>query len=46
MVFARHGASPNAEDAKLLGESLVFPFSGKVAKTRFMKGGICFNHCS
>ncbi|CCO31183.1 hypothetical protein BN14_05218 [Rhizoctonia solani AG-1 IB] len=37
MVLARYGDSTDPKDAELLGESIVMPFSGKVAKTRFLK---------
>ena len=39
MVVARFGDSISLEDAKVLGESLQMPFSGRVAKSRFLKGG-------
>ncbi|KAF8676951.1 NADH:flavin oxidoreductase / NADH oxidase family [Rhizoctonia solani] len=37
MVLARYGESVSQQDAKLLGESITMPFSGKVAKSRFFK---------
>ncbi|KAG9086858.1 hypothetical protein FRC06_002851 [Ceratobasidium sp. 370] len=40
MVLERYGGSPVAEDAKLLGESITLPFSGRVAKSRFLKGAM------
>jgi hypothetical protein len=40
MVLARYGDVITPEDAKLLGESITMPFSGKVAKSRFFKAGV------
>ncbi|EUC56005.1 NADH:flavin oxidoreductase/NADH oxidase [Rhizoctonia solani AG-3 Rhs1AP] len=40
MVLARYGDSVSQEDAKLLGESIKMPFSGKVAKSRFLKAAL------
>ncbi|QRV93333.1 NADH:flavin oxidoreductase/NADH oxidase [Ceratobasidium sp. AG-Ba] len=40
MVLGRLGDSLSLEDAKLLGESIHLPFSGKVAKSRFLKGAM------
>ncbi|KAF8732474.1 NADH:flavin oxidoreductase / NADH oxidase family, partial [Rhizoctonia solani] len=40
MVLARYGDSTASEDAKLLGESIQMPFSGRVAKSRFLKGAM------
>ncbi|KAF8729326.1 NADH:flavin oxidoreductase / NADH oxidase family, partial [Rhizoctonia solani] len=52
MVLARYGDSISSEDASLLGESIRMPFSGRVAKSRFLKGGtfsnflfMIQNHC-
>jgi hypothetical protein len=43
MVLARYGDSVSQQDAKLLGESITMPFSGKTAKSRFFKaGGLSF----
>jgi hypothetical protein len=39
MVLERHGHGIALEDAKLLGESIQMPFSGRIAKSRFLKGG-------
>ncbi|CAE6403935.1 hypothetical protein ACGC1H_005844 [Rhizoctonia solani] len=40
MVFERYGDSISLEDAKILGESIQMPFSGRVAKSRFLKGAM------
>ncbi|CAE6533975.1 unnamed protein product [Rhizoctonia solani] len=40
MVLARYGDSMSREDAKLLGESITMPFSGKIAKSRFFKAAL------
>ncbi|KAH7327573.1 NADH oxidase [Rhizoctonia solani] len=40
MVLARYGNSVSHEDAKLLGESITMPFSGKIAKSRFFKAAL------
>ncbi|KAJ1307103.1 hypothetical protein OPQ81_001221 [Rhizoctonia solani] len=40
MVLAHYGDSVSQEDAKLLGESITMPFSGKVAKSRFFKAAL------
>ncbi|KAF8671664.1 NADH:flavin oxidoreductase / NADH oxidase family [Rhizoctonia solani] len=40
MVLARYGDSISSEDASLLGESIRMPFSGRVAKSRFLKGAM------
>ncbi|CAE6519333.1 unnamed protein product [Rhizoctonia solani] len=40
MVLARYGDSITRDDAKLLGESIQFPFSGNIAKSRFLKGAM------
>jgi hypothetical protein len=39
MVLARYGDSVSQQDTKLLGESITMPFSGKIAKSRFLKAG-------
>ncbi|CCO34614.1 hypothetical protein BN14_08718 [Rhizoctonia solani AG-1 IB] len=38
MVLARYGDTVIPEDAELLGQSIKMPFSGRVAKSRFLKG--------
>ncbi|CAE6452506.1 unnamed protein product [Rhizoctonia solani] len=38
MVLARYGDAIIPEDAELLGQSIQMPFSGRVAKSRFLKG--------
>jgi len=40
MVLERYGSTPAHEDAQLLGQSITLPFSGKVAKSRFLKGAM------
>ncbi|KAH7323338.1 NADH oxidase [Rhizoctonia solani] len=40
MVLARYGDSITRDDATLLGESIQMPFSGKIAKSRFLKGAM------
>ncbi|KAG8688904.1 hypothetical protein FRC09_012679 [Ceratobasidium sp. 395] len=40
MVLERVGNTLALEDAKLLGQSITLPFSGKVAKSRFLKGAM------
>ncbi|CAE6435824.1 unnamed protein product [Rhizoctonia solani] len=40
MVIARYGDSVSEQDAKILGESITMPFSGKVAKSRFLKAAL------
>ncbi|CAE6501084.1 unnamed protein product [Rhizoctonia solani] len=40
MVLARYGESITRDDAKLLGESIQFPFSGSIAKSRFLKAAM------
>ncbi|KAF8600054.1 NADH oxidase [Ceratobasidium sp. AG-I] len=40
MVLERYGSTPAHEDAELLGQSIPLPFSGKVAKSRFLKGAM------
>ncbi|CCO32780.1 hypothetical protein RSOLAG1IB_07268 [Rhizoctonia solani AG-1 IB] len=40
MVLARYGDSVTPEDARLLGESIQMPFSGRVARSRFLKGAM------
>lgn len=39
MVLERYGSTPVYEDAQLLGQSITLPFSRRVAKSRFLKGG-------
>ncbi|CEL52828.1 hypothetical protein RSOLAG1IB_11173 [Rhizoctonia solani AG-1 IB] len=40
MVLARYGDSVSQQDTKLLGESITMPFSGKIAKSRFLKAAL------
>ncbi|KAJ1305524.1 hypothetical protein OPQ81_000531 [Rhizoctonia solani] len=40
MVLERYGNSITPDDARLLGESIQMPFSGRVAKSRFLKGAM------
>lgn len=40
MVLERYGDSIAPEDARLLGESIRMPFSGRIAKSRFLKGAM------
>jgi hypothetical protein len=40
MVLARYGDAITPEDAELLGQSIQLPFSGRVVKSRLLKGGI------
>jgi hypothetical protein len=42
MVLARYGDTVIPEDAELLGQSIKMPFSGRVAKSRFLKGGMSY----
>ncbi|CAE7161916.1 unnamed protein product [Rhizoctonia solani] len=40
MVLERYGDSIELQDAKLLGESIKLPFSGRIAKSRFLKAAM------
>lgn len=39
MVLSRYGNVPSDEDIAVLGQSITLPFSGKIAKSRFLKAG-------